>query len=110
MRNVYAALALLLASCPAVAQDDAPKGPRVSAADTCFAMRQRVLAVSDDRTAVVASPGIRTGVVTNASGITARSTQASHDIAAGDRACEANDRAEAASYYQHAIDELTSPN
>lgn len=114
MRKIGAALAMVLAVCPmaAMAQDsDVPMGygSRISEADSCFSMRQRVLAVSDDRTAVVTSPGVRMGgVMMNASGRTERSTQASHDIAAGDRACEANNRARAASYYQHAIDELTS--
>jgi len=104
-----AALLVGLVCVPAAARRDAGV-MRLSAADDCFVMKQKVLAVSDDRVAVVDNPGPRAALIMNRSGSTARSDEAAADVMAGDSACENNDLAAAREHYQNAIDALMAEN
>ena len=78
----------------------------LSPADDCFVMKQKVLAVSDARVAVVDNPGPQAALIMNRSGSTARSKDAAANVMAGDSACENNDLALARAHYQKALDDL----
>lgn len=105
--------AALLLPTPALAQGTGGAtgelhGPRIGAGENCKFMKQRILAVSDTRTDVVASPGRTTGNVVNNSGSTAMSDAAKRNIMEGDSACAHDDLTSARMYYQRALNELTA--